>query len=98
MAPGTTRVAAAPPPETDGMAERAARGRARGMHHLRAIAVAPRPAGSAAEAVARAHAAQALRAAGFEVHEVPFAYSALPGRWATPLGGAASIGALAAAG
>lgn len=65
---------------------------------LAAIAQSPRPAGSDAEAAARAHCAARLAAHGFAVRERPFAYSALPGRWGTPLGGAVLLGALAAAG
>ncbi|GLC26185.1 M28 family peptidase [Roseisolibacter agri] len=65
--------------------------------HLRALAHAPRPAGGAAEAVARAHAADTLRRLRFDVQEVPFTYSALVGRWGTPIAGLASITVLAAA-
>jgi hypothetical protein len=71
---------------------------ARARHHLEAIASAARPAGSAAEDRARAHCADTLRAAGYHVAEEPFEYSAFPGRWATPLVGAAAVGTLAAAG
>jgi hypothetical protein len=66
--------------------------------HLAAIAREPRPAGGAAERAAREHCAAALREIGFEVREAPFEYSALPGRWATPLAGALSIAALMGAG
>lgn len=55
------------------------------------LAARPRPAGSDAEGAARAHCAERLRAAGFAVREEPFAYSAFPGRWATPLVGVASL-------
>ncbi|WP_148306316.1 M28 family peptidase [Gemmatirosa kalamazoonensis] len=48
----------------------------------------PRPAGSAAEARAREHCANVLRAAGFDVREVPFSYSSAPGRWGMPTAGA----------
>ncbi len=55
--------------------------------HLRALASAPRPAGSAAEAAARSYCASLLRDNGFRVHEEPFVYSAFPGRYGTPLAG-----------
>jgi hypothetical protein len=61
---------------------------AAGPRHLAALAHEPRPAGGAAEARARQHAAAVLRDAGFDVHAEPFAYSAFPGRFATPIGGA----------
>ena len=66
--------------------------------HLERLAQAPRPAGSANEASARQYCSDVLRGLGFDVVEMPFDYSSAPGRWATPLGGAASIGVLAAAG
>ncbi len=56
--------------------------------HLRAVGVGARPAGSAAEAAARAYAAGVLRAAGYAVTEVPFTYSDAPGRLGTPAVGA----------
>jgi hypothetical protein len=65
-------------------------GAARARDHLRAIAGHPRPAGSPAETAARAHCAQVLRDAGFDVGEEPFDYSAFPGRYATAVGGAVS--------
>jgi hypothetical protein len=65
---------------------------------LDAIATRPRPAGGAAEAEARAFCARELTALGFSVAERPFEYSALPGRWATPLAGLAAILIVAAAG
>jgi hypothetical protein len=52
----------------------------------------------AAVAAARAHGAAALRALGFAVRERPFDYSALPGRFGTPLAGSCSPRALALAG
>jgi hypothetical protein len=52
--------------------------------HLERLASVPRPAGSAAEAAARAYCAKELEKAGFRVSEEPFEYSALPGRWGTP--------------
>jgi hypothetical protein len=65
---------------------------------LDALAAAPRSAGGAHEAAARARCAELLRDGGFEVREEPFEYSALPGLWATPIAGAVSGLALAAAG
>lgn len=61
------------------------------------LAREPRPAGGAAEARARARCATFLRARGFTVREVPFGYSAFPGRWATSAGGVASAALLALA-
>ena len=65
---------------------------------VRALAAEPRPAGGAAEARARVACARYLAEQGFAVRDEPFAYSAFPGRWATPVGGAASILLLGAAG
>ena len=65
---------------------------------LDALAAEPRPAGSDAEARARRHAMALLAEAGFDVREVPFEYSTLPGRWATSIAGAASLLAVIAAG
>jgi hypothetical protein len=59
--------------------------------HLTAIARAPRAAGSTEEAEARSYAADVLRAAGFDVTLEPFDYSALPGRYGTPVGGAIAL-------
>lgn len=59
-----------------------------GVRHLTALAARPRPAGSAAERDARAYAARELARLGFTVREEPFSYSAFPGRYATPVGGA----------
>ena len=59
-----------------------------GVRHLLALAQRPRPAGSVAEQVARNYASRTLSDLGFNVHEEPFAYSAFPGRYATPIGGA----------
>jgi hypothetical protein len=70
-------------------------GRAR--DHLSAIAGAPRPAGTQAEAAARAYCARVLRDAGFDAREEPFEYSAFPGRFATPLAGVLSTLVLTAA-
>ena len=66
--------------------------------HLEALAARPRPAGSDAEAVARAHCARVLDGLGYTVREEPFTYSKFPGMWATPLGGIAAaflLGAVA---
>src|SRR5829696_3225298 len=51
---------------------------------LDVLTVAPRPAGSAAEARARSVCTGHLEALGFDVREEPFGYSALPGLYATP--------------
>lgn len=64
---------------------------------LDAIATEPRPAGGDAEARVRRLCAALLEARGWRVRERPFAYSALPGRWGTPVGGVASIALLVAA-
>lgn len=65
--------------------------------HLTIIARAPRPAGSVAEAEARRHCADVLRAQGFAVADQPIEYSALPGRYATPLlGGTMALAIIAA--
>ena len=66
--------------------------------HLEHVAAAPRPAGSEQEATARRYCAEVLTRLGFDVREERFEYSAAPGRWATPAGGALSIAAIAAAG
>jgi hypothetical protein len=57
-----------------------------------------RPAGSAAEAGARAVCAAWLRDAGFVVDDRPFSYSAFPGTWGTPIAGLALLVAAASAG
>ena len=54
---------------------------------LARIATASRPAGSQAEADARAVCAAWLLDFGFVVDERPFSYSALPGAWGTPVAG-----------
>ena len=59
-----------------------------GVAHLAVLARAPRAAGSAAEDDAREYCARALRASGFDVALESFAYSTLPGRYGTPIGGA----------
>ena len=58
-----------------------------GARHLAALARHPRPAGGAREHDARMYARRTLEPLGFVVHEERFAYSAFPGRYATPLGG-----------
>lgn len=58
---------------------------------LARLGASARPAGSSAEAAARQLCAERLRQAGFEVEEWPFSYSAFPGRWGTPLAGAALL-------
>lgn len=55
------------------------------------IAETPRAAGSAGEARARKFCADYLARSGFSVTEEEFSYSALPGRWATPLFGLLSL-------
>lgn len=59
-----------------------------GVRHLRVLARRPRPAGGAAEREAREYATSVLAALGFDVREEHFAYSAFPGRYATPIAGA----------
>ncbi|HEU4585479.1 MAG TPA: M28 family peptidase [Gemmatimonadaceae bacterium] len=66
--------------------------------HLERLAAVPRPAGSPAETAARDYCAEVLRSLGFEVSEEPFEFSTLPGRFGTPLCGAAAIAMMAAAG
>jgi hypothetical protein len=66
--------------------------------HLQRLAVAPRPAGSEQEALAREYCSGVLAELGFTVNAEPFEYSAAPGRWATSAGGAVSVLALGAAG
>ncbi len=78
-----------------------ARAASGGAAHLRALGAAPRPAGGTAEAAARAYAAEVLRRAGYAVHEVPFRYSDVPGRYGTPAAGVwagLTLAAAAAAG
>ena len=71
---------------------------ARAQELLRRFGSTPRAAGSAADAAARRDAADILAGSGFDVREESFAYSALPGRFGTPLIGAAVCAALASAG
>ncbi|HEX6049134.1 MAG TPA: M28 family peptidase [Gemmatimonadaceae bacterium] len=61
---------------------------------VRTLAREPRPAGSDAEARARAFCTERLRAAGFDVREEPFEYSSFVGRWGTPVGGVAALALL----
>lgn len=61
---------------------------------VRALAREPRPAGSDAEARARAFCTERLRAAGFAVREELFEYSSFVGRWGTPIGGVATLALL----
>ena len=69
-----------------------------GVALARSIAQSSRPAGSESERRARAECGDYLRSRGFLVVEQSFDYSALPGKWATPIAGACiSIGALWAA-
>ena len=56
---------------------------------LRDIATTPRPTGSDAIAAARARVRRDLEKAGYEARELPFEFSTLPGRFATPAFGAA---------
>jgi len=62
--------------------------------HLERLAAAPRPAGSPAERDAREWCRHTLANCGFAVTAEPFAYSALPGRWATPALGMVGIAAV----
>lgn len=71
---------------------------ARAQEHLRAIGGGPRPAGSRADLAVRRYAARVLGASGFTTREEPFQYSAFPGRYGTPLIGAAGVGIVASAG
>lgn len=58
---------------------------------LARIAAVSRPAGSAAEADARAACAAWLLNLGLVVNDRPFSYSALPGAWGTPIAGLALL-------
>jgi hypothetical protein len=62
-----------------------------GIEHLAAIGRSPRAAGSYGEGVAREYAMRVLRSEGFDVEIEPFDYSALPGRFGTPLGSALTL-------
>ena len=58
---------------------------------LHDLASVPRPAGSAAEERARARCTAWLTSHGYSVAAQPFSYSALPGRWGTPVVGVISL-------
>ena len=58
---------------------------------LRDLASAPRPTGGDANTAARARVKRELESLGFETRELPFEFSALPGRFATPLLGATML-------
>ena len=62
-----------------------------GAAHLRALAQAPRAAGSAEERAAREYCAGVLRGLGFDVAIEQFEYSALPGKFGTPVAGALAM-------
>jgi hypothetical protein len=79
-------------------AERSAARAKRALDLVRLLAREPRAAGGESEARSRAVCAEHLRAAGFEVSEEPFDYSAFPGRWGTPVGGIVALALLASAG
>ncbi len=64
--------------------------------HLVALARQPRPAGSAAERAAQDYVAAVLIHAGFHVRRHAFSYSAFPGRWGTPIGGALVVASVLA--
>ena len=76
--------------EVAGSSERVARHLSSddGVAHLRTLAASARFAGSAGEAAARQYCAEVLRSIGWNVSVAPFEYSALPGRYGTPIGGA----------
>ena len=59
-----------------------------GKAHLDILARAPRAPGSAEERAAREYCADVLRELGYDVATETFEYSALPGRYGTPIGGA----------
>lgn len=69
-----------------------------GAAHLATLAREPRPAGSDAERRAREYVASVLREAGFVTREEPFGYSAFPGEYGTPIGGALAAVAVVGAG
>ncbi len=73
-------------------------GAAGGERHLAALAQEPRPAGSDAEDRARRYAEQVLRDAGFSISREEFSYSAFPGRYGTPIGGAIAAATVLGAG
>jgi hypothetical protein len=59
-----------------------------GRKHLAVLARAPRPAGSVAERAALDYASRVLGESGFAVRREMFEYSAFPGRYGLPIGGA----------
>lgn len=73
-------------------------GRSAAKELLDRLAAEARPAGSAAEAHARALCADWLRSRGYAVTEEPFSYSALPGRWSAVAAGAVALTAAVAIG
>jgi hypothetical protein len=58
---------------------------------LRDLAAVPRATGTDANATARDRVARDLAAAGFQRRDIPFEFSAFPGRWATPIFGALGL-------
>jgi len=68
-----------------------------GRSHLEVLARAPRAAGSAEERAAREHCGRVLRELGYDVAVESFEYSALPGRYGTPIGGALGAATVLAA-
>ncbi|HET9453801.1 MAG TPA: M28 family peptidase [Gemmatimonadaceae bacterium] len=69
-----------------------------GTELLRDLAATPRPTGSVAIAAARERVASELAALGYSPRAFPFEFSALPGRYGTPLFGAAALGVAGIAG
>ena len=67
-----------------------------GVAHLRVLAQSPRAAGSEEERAARDYCADVLRGLGFDVAIEQFEYSALPGRYGTPIAGALATGTVIA--
>ena len=67
-----------------------------GIAHLRVLAQSPRAAGSAEERAAREYCAGVLRGLGFDVAIEHFEYSALPGKYGTPIAGALAMGTVIA--
>jgi hypothetical protein len=65
--------------------------------HLAVLARVPRPAGSAAERAALDYASGILGGRGFAVRREPFEYSAFPGRYGLPIGGALATATVLAA-
>ena len=65
---------------------------------LTALASAPRPTGGARVTALRARCALELRALGYDTREMPFGYSALPGRYGTPAVSALGMAVVAIAG